>query len=314
MKYVVIGAGSAGKRHAKNLLELGKHVTAIGDPKLSDLKDEIASGALTIYKNPDECLERHAKDNVVVIASPTKFHAPQALKAIDCGARALLIEKPPGVNADEVEKVMNAADMMGIKAATAFNFRCHVAFYYMRSEAQAKVGGAALNLLAQDDIKEWPSYNGGKCYMLDPDGGGVLLTSASHGIDAALYILGPAAYVVGVLGHDNPQDFGEVEHTSMIVIEHADGSSSIIRNVWARPPHSLATFLSSPHASVHNLMSSDYEQERKLMYLRMMATFTKWVEEDKDYDAICTMDQALEVMKVIDAARISASSGLRIAV
>jgi predicted dehydrogenase len=308
MNFVVVGLGSAGARHIKNLIDLKKKVIAGADPIMSDARIE----SIQFYKDPDKCLEKHAGGNVVVIASPTKYHVSQAMKAIDCGASALLIEKPPAVNAEECSRLTEAAETMGVKVAVGFNYRCHSAFYdvYGLSRREGLTVGH-LQLLARDDIRKWPSYNDGDCYMLDPEGGGVLLTSASHGIDAALFVQGPAIEVAATVIREG-RGAKKIEHTTQMIIRHRNESVSLIQNVWGSPEYSLMTYVSASASGAFTLSDVLYQPDRNAMHLRMMKTFTRWLEEDKEFDAICTIDQGQQVMEIIDAARISSEKGMKV--
>ncbi len=93
MRLVVIGAGSIGQRHLRNLLALGQDVVAVFDPS-DTRRDEVRRVA------PERCLvtgderavfERDA--DAAVICSPTHRHLDQALAAVRRGWHAF-VEKP----------------------------------------------------------------------------------------------------------------------------------------------------------------------------------------------------------------------------
>ena len=90
MFFGVVGAGSAGSRHARNLLSLGHDViicsehSAFGNDKLDDLDYEKATSFRQLL---DQKLDG------IVIANSTSVHADYAIEAIQCGHN-LYIEKP----------------------------------------------------------------------------------------------------------------------------------------------------------------------------------------------------------------------------
>ena len=89
---LIVGMGSAGKRHAHNAIELGFKVIDWDVSNRSDfLKFLDASKGLT---------------NKVVIASPAEFHRPQVLDCLD-RQYDVLCEKPLGLHVDEVQDILD---------------------------------------------------------------------------------------------------------------------------------------------------------------------------------------------------------------
>src|SRR5688500_10012614 len=84
VKVAVLGLGSAGRRHAGVLLELGHQVIAF-DPYASS-----PPSGVSMMSSPEEAI---ATGDAVIVASPNAFHAEQACMAMEEG-RPVLIEKP----------------------------------------------------------------------------------------------------------------------------------------------------------------------------------------------------------------------------
>lgn len=62
--------------------------------------------------------------DAVIIASPDKLHAPQALKAIAAG-KHVFIEKPMATSVEEAEAILQAASKAGVKVAVGYHLRFH---------------------------------------------------------------------------------------------------------------------------------------------------------------------------------------------
>src|SRR4051794_1172544 len=91
MKAIVLGGGSIGSRHLRNLKKLG--VTDVGVVEPDALRREQlarAEGA-TSYPTLDQALSQ--RPDIVVIASPSSMHVEQALVAARRSSH-LFIEKP----------------------------------------------------------------------------------------------------------------------------------------------------------------------------------------------------------------------------
>ena len=95
MHVVVIGAGSIGQRHLKNLDKLGVEHLSIVDPqfeKRREAKDAVKR-AITVAALSGDLGLKHKVD-ACIVAVPTYLHIPLALEAMDQFQAPLLIEKP----------------------------------------------------------------------------------------------------------------------------------------------------------------------------------------------------------------------------
>ena len=97
---LVIGAGSAGQRHARNLRSLGCRISAC-DPR-EDRLSEIAmeDPRAGKYTALPQALSAAEYDGFV-IASPPLYHVSQALQVLACQRKWVLCEKPLSVAADQ---------------------------------------------------------------------------------------------------------------------------------------------------------------------------------------------------------------------
>ncbi len=62
--------------------------------------------------------------DAVIIASPDKLHAPQALKAIAAG-KHVFIEKPMATSSQEADAILQAASTAGVRVAVGYHLRFH---------------------------------------------------------------------------------------------------------------------------------------------------------------------------------------------
>ena len=122
IKVGIIGAGWMADYHIKGCKAAGADVVAISDLS-QDTAEAMASqhGIKDIYTDVGEMLAG-AKPDAVSIITPNKFHKPLTLQAIEAGCH-VFCEKPPGLNAAEVEEMKAAADKAGKTLMFDFNNR-----------------------------------------------------------------------------------------------------------------------------------------------------------------------------------------------
>ena len=84
---LIIGTGSAGKRHARNFQTLGCSISCM-DPRRDRLEDLAGEGikATSVFTNLEDALgSRDGAFDAVVVASPPLFHVDQCLAALERG-------------------------------------------------------------------------------------------------------------------------------------------------------------------------------------------------------------------------------------
>ena len=110
-KVVVVGLGSIGRRHARFLLEREDvHVSIVETcpERVEAVLGEL--GQLPRFDSFEEMLA--ASPHIVWIATPTSFHATQAIAALDAGAH-VFCEKPVSDSQEDALRVKHAAERSG---------------------------------------------------------------------------------------------------------------------------------------------------------------------------------------------------------
>src|SRR3989338_9031620 len=107
MKILIIGAGSIGTRHLKNLLKLGYKNLVVSDPDEKKLKVAALLGNFSLYKNAKTAIEKE-RPNIVFICNPTHLHVPTASLALNYCAH-VFIEKPLSHSLAGIEALIKKA-------------------------------------------------------------------------------------------------------------------------------------------------------------------------------------------------------------
>ncbi|HBY92596.1 MAG TPA: gfo/Idh/MocA family oxidoreductase, partial [Chloroflexi bacterium] len=140
----IIGLGRSGWGiHADVISRLPDRfqVAAVYDP-INERAEEAADKLSCTACASVEALLADPSVELVVVASPNRFHATQAVMALEAG-KHVLCEKPFAVTLDEVDAMIAAAERTGKVLTEAFMYRHHP----QTLKAQAIVNSGALGKL-----------------------------------------------------------------------------------------------------------------------------------------------------------------------
>src|SRR4051794_13720181 len=106
MNILVIGLGSIGKRHLKNILSLGyKNISIVSAS--ANTSDEYKN--LCVFKTIEEAFSSNHFD-AAFVCSPTAFHIDQLTTLLERKVKAVYIEKPLSNSLEYVENVIKLAN------------------------------------------------------------------------------------------------------------------------------------------------------------------------------------------------------------
>ena len=186
---LVVGAGSIGTRHARNLKSAGASVS------LTDLDPARGQGLDDVARVPFD-LERVAEYDGVVIASPTRFHRDQALTVLDRRV-PVLVEKPMAMETDDLGELEAAA---GGRLMVGFNLRLHEPVErFMELVHGGRCGPlTAVRVWFGSYLPDWrPAVDYRDTYSARAALGGGILLDAIHELDLLVWLVGEGLTVVG---------------------------------------------------------------------------------------------------------------------
>lgn len=191
-KIAVIGCGSIGRRHIRNLLSLNwKDVVAYDkDPrKLSEVETEFG---IKGFASLSELSSLNLK--AALVCTPNSLHVPIAHEVAKTGAH-LFIEKPLSHNFDGVDNLLAAVNKQQLITMVGCNFKFHPSFKKMKAILESGMLGRVLSARCQfgqylPDWHPWEDYRKGYSARTDL-GGGILLDS--HEFDYMQWFLGDVA-------------------------------------------------------------------------------------------------------------------------
>jgi scyllo-inositol 2-dehydrogenase (NADP+) len=162
--------------------------------------------------------------DLVVVASPNRFHAELATQAIAAG-KHVVVDKPLAVTAAQARTLEGHARKRGVTLSAFHNRRWDDDFLTLTREAGAGRLGRILRVESRFDRWRPQIKEGAWRELADPaDGGGLLLDLGSHLADQAIQLLGPVAEVYAEL--DVRRDHAQVEDDVFVALRHAGGARS----------------------------------------------------------------------------------------
>jgi predicted dehydrogenase len=290
----VIGLGSIGMRHAKNLMAMGHNVVGF-DP-------EVAAEDFPSFWKPWP-QSRMGDLDAIVIASPTSMHQSHVCDALNT-TRNILVEKPISDRWTENTDLLTLVTMVG------YNLRYHSCVKKAKEWLGAGIIGKPI--WANFTLGQ---YNDRPHYLCD----GVIL-NWSHELDLALYLLGSAnlasssTHITGN-GQDDLTD---------ILLMHENGCRSTVHlDYVTQPEHRYFTIVGTKSAIRVNIVnrfadlveSNPKDPSEPILKEHFMGRDTwndNYIEEIQEFLAIvdnpdapsmhqrigCTGKEALDVLKI----------------
>lgn len=184
----IIGAGTISCRHLNSYRKLPDvQVKAICDrnPAIAELRAK--EYGIPAWYTDAEAMLRDSSIDAVSIVTPTFTHKDMVLLALAHG-KHVLCEKPPALNAHDVQVCAQAAKEAGKLLMFGFVVRFNDKIRFLREYADA--GNMGNIYYAEVSRVTRCSSVGGWFSDKSRSGGGMLIDGAIHEIDAALYIMG----------------------------------------------------------------------------------------------------------------------------
>jgi predicted dehydrogenase len=314
VRVAVLGLGSAGSRHARNLLALGHEVVGF-DPG-SATPPEGVSRAGTQQ-------EAIAASDAVVVASPSTLHAAQSLEALRAG-RHVLVEKPLATSADEARAVAEAAE--GLVAGVAMNLRFHPALEALKELVDAgRLGSVHLaEAVFGYDLRRWrPGSDYRESYSARADLGGGIALDAVHELDYLLWLLGPVASVVGETAHVSALEI-DVEDVALALLRFRSGALATVSLNFFEPAYRRGCVLAGSDAVARwtwggdaiDVADADGSESLPVAgdvaetYVAVVRDFVESVETGRPPRT--PLPEGVEAVRVAEAVKRSAAGGVRV--
>lgn len=198
MKVLVVGYGSIGKRHVRNLLNIASVKDINVYTKIKDGLDDASKQKVTFIDasiNDLASVTDQYKFDFAIIANETYKHVDTAIILAKRGIH-LFIEKPFTHNYEKLAMLEEIVHKKGIKVFIAYNLRYLPAIVYIKKELLQEVLGDLY--FAQIEVGQYlPTWrstvNYTDCYSSKSESGGGVALDLSHEVDYMRFLFGEPA-------------------------------------------------------------------------------------------------------------------------
>jgi len=228
----IIGAGNVGGIRGRVIQNSPEtRVRIVADVDLSHAQNLAASLQCEATTDWRRAIQSSEVD-LVVVCTPTKFHAPAALTALLAG-KHVLCEKPLARSSLEAEEVLEAAEEHGIILKTGFNYRYMGHVRKARELIVNHALGPLYCLRCRYGHGGRPDYEKHWCTDRDLSGGGVLLEQGIHVIDLVRYLLDEPTQVLAETSRWF-WGFPEVEDNCFLLLKTQQSLTAQVHVSWTQ--------------------------------------------------------------------------------
>lgn len=324
-KVLVCGAGSIGKRHIENLLNLGVNVL-VWRTQINLLKNIAKEYNVETYENLDIAIENA---DAVIVATASDQHIEIALKVLNAN-KPLFIEKPVSNNWENIDKLLELSKNKIIEIGC--QFRMHPNLIKLNQILQKKETANLLTyrLAMGQRLDAWrKNVDYKKGYSSDEKRGGGALFDLIHQIDIAIWLFGPVLSVNAVLSKRSELLISGDDVTNLL-LTHTNGLTGHIQLDMASPVYRCEAEVmtgdsifkwSFSDSSLYNYKTEkkeiinklDDEYNRNSMFIDHMKHFLIRIDNNEILPA-CSLDDGIAALRVALCARESNLTGKKISI
>ena len=222
MNILIIGCGSIGERHIRNLKALSSgEILAYDtdDKRLALIREKYH---VRTYGHLEEALDQRI--DAFIICVPPNLHVPFALKGIECNAH-LFIEKPLSHNLESVDSLLEQANHKGLVINVGYNLRFHPGLRLVKQFIdQGRIGKIlAARVESGQYLPDWHPWEDYRCmYAAKKELGGGIILDGSHEIDYIRWLIGEVDAVSCFAGKLSSLEV-DTEDTAEIILRFSGG-------------------------------------------------------------------------------------------
>ena len=327
MKFLIIGCGSIGTRHLKNLkfISVGE-IIAYRTRKKNVRKLEDARHVKT-YTNLTEALSQNP--DAALITNPTSLHIQSAFDAAKHGCH-LFIEKPVSDTLDGIEELIDIVHKRNLILLVGCNLRFHPCLQFVKKLLDEKRIGKVISARVQmgqylPDWHPWEDYR--TMYSAQQSLGGGIILDAIHELDYISWFLGDVTQVFSFSDKLSNLDI-DTEDVAEILLRFKSGAISEVHlDYIQRYPSRSCEIIGEEGSIILDINKGTvevYTAEKKeweifeqpkdydinQTYIDEMLHFINCIEGKEE--PIISITDGLEVLKIALAAKESAKSGKNI--
>ena len=237
MKFLVLGCGSIGKRHLRNLLSIGtkpENIFAV-DPR-EDRIEEIKNLGIGNFSKDYNNIIQEDKIDAALICSPTNLHIKQGIDLAKKNIH-LFIEKPLDENNENIAELKSLVNSNNLTVALAYVFRFSPLTQKVKNILSNNTLGKVMYVRGEfseylPDFHPYEDYR--TFYMAKKDLGGGSILDQSHIMDLIGYLFGEFKEVYAVNTNLSALEISTDDIAEMIVKMDGGCLASIHTDIFGR--------------------------------------------------------------------------------
>ncbi len=315
---LILGSGSVGRRHAKNLAQLGCRVSCMDVRR--DRLEEAAKELPVVHQftTIEAALARASEFTGIVVCSPPRYHVEQSLAAMELNLPVLL-EKPASVDAASCRMLQERLQQGG-KVLLGYTYRWWTPIRQMKTLIEAGAIGvprhARFVMSAHlADWHPWERYQ--DFFMARQDLGGGALLDESHFIDLMLWFFGMPERIFARIGKVSDLEIDTDDVVDIVATYPDQFRVTIHLDLFGRP-HEKHIVVTGEQGTLQCLFSPDalrlgrtsdarweteyFSIERNDMFLGVAREFLKLINGTLPAQT-CTLADGVKTLEVVEACR-----------
>lgn len=318
MKIVLIGLGSIGLRHLRNLIHLGyQQVSVISRSGI--LPEEFST--LPVYSSLSDALSSSTYD-AAIVCTPTSFHIASVTLLLQAKIPNIYIEKPVSHNLERIDDLLLLAASYNNHTVVGYDLHFDPGMQKVKQLLLEGAIGKVVSINAQVGLylPDWrPQEDYRKGMSAKKETGGGVMLDLVHEFDYLLWLVGPAKKIACQFSYTGALQI-ETEDVCDVLIRFQNGATGtihldylqqkLIRNciitghdgtiTWDLA-HSRLTWINKEK----QLQEYDYRGfERNDRFIEIMKAFL----ENKNDARLTTLQQGVESLKLVVAAKHAAQT------
>ena len=320
---LIIGSGSVGKRHARNLAALGCRISCV-DPR-TERRAELAAETpvVGLHATAEAALRAGGLDGVVV-ASPTAYHPANTVAALEAKLPVLL-EKPVAKSAAEAKIMLRAEQTTGAPVLLGYTWRWWPPLKRLRElldgNAVGKLRHVQFHMSAHlADWHPWEPYQ--EFFMASAAQGGGALLDESHWLDLMVWLFGRPQQLIGRVEKISDLEIDADDNVDVLALFSNGLRVSLHLDLYGRPHEKFIRFvgeggtlmwsadpnrLAIGRDSAQKWEEETFDCERNDMFVAVAREFLEVIAGRAQPS--CTLAQGVGVMELIEAIRTSSKNG-----
>ncbi|WP_285418295.1 Gfo/Idh/MocA family oxidoreductase [Pseudomonas sp. efr-133-TYG-5] len=218
LRIALIGAGNMGQQHYRHLKTLSEAVLcAVADPG-PQAAALAAQWGVAHYSEHRPMLEQ-VRPDAVIVANPNNQHVGTALDCLAAGVPVLL-EKPVGVDLDEVRELVAAVKRSGVPVLVGHHRRHNPLIVRARELLRNGALGRLTTVTALFQLRKPDRYF--EIPWRREPGAGMLLTNLIHDLDLLRHLCGEV-HSVQAISANTVRGFANADSVA-VLLQFADGA------------------------------------------------------------------------------------------